>query len=76
MSAVCKPIQEYTFCYMYLHRGTGCRSTTNTEVVCITDEDKDIIEYIAEFAVHLIRQKAYRLKCGIEKSTTWSWFVA
>ena len=28
------------------------RHTTNTEVVCITDEDKDIIEYIAGFVVH------------------------
>ena len=30
--------------------------TTNTEVVCITDEDKDIVEYIAGFAAHRIRQ--------------------
>ena len=28
-----------------------------------------VLEYMAGFAVHRIRQKAYRLTCGIEKST-------
>ena len=44
--------------------------TPSTEVVSITEEDKDIVEYIAGFAAHRIRQKAFRLKCSGEKTTT------
>ena len=44
--------------------------TPSTEVVCISEEDKDIVEYIAGFAAHRIRQKAFRLKCSGDKTTT------
>ena len=50
--------------------GISVPQTTNTEVVCITDEDKDIVEYIARFAAHRVRHKAYRLKCSEETTTT------
>ena len=36
----------------------------------ITDEDKDTIKYIAGSAIPRILQKAYRLKCSEEKTTT------
>ena len=44
-------------------------TTVNTEHVCITDDDRDIFGYIAGFALHRIRQKTYRLKRGVEKTT-------
>ena len=57
-----------------MERGIAVQATVSrtpsTEVVCITDEDKDIVEYIAGFAAHRIRQKAYRLKGSVEKTTT------
>ena len=57
-----------------MERGSATQAavphTTDTEHVCISDDDKDIIEYIAGFVLHRIRQKAYRLKCGMEKTAT------
>ena len=50
--------------------GISVPHTTNTEVVCITEEDKDIVEYIAGFAAHRVKHKAYRLKCSEKKTTT------
>ena len=40
------------------------------DIVSIADSDIDIVEYIAGFVLHRIRQKAYRLQSSVEKTAT------